>query len=414
MIKLIDLLEDGSEVKKRVPKSRLVYAWEFPDQELAYIGLTGDEKKRAAAHTSLTALKTTAVSRFFRETGISFDKNKNYKVLSKSEANPSGLVSEDEAASLECYYMEKYKEDGWKLLNLAKCGSLGGSVRDEEAIINSVDNFIKNPSTSVDTGKLLSGSDYVTDYIANYNQGDKVFNKIKDIITANNIISTNQLRKLEGEENFRRISKLIEDWSRRYRGEDDWQKKLFPDNTRGLEKPREAIDAFLAEPSNLAKDQLKLITKRTHTKLDPEEEKVYLSKLKAIIGKYNIKSPQEINAITGNKALTWGLSDHDKNSNEKWKDILFPGGYLGKKGFRRSKDTITESIDDREILRRTIQGFELIPAKYGFGHPYVTKNGKATSDLATRINTWIQKEFNGSTIRVKHDPTYRALNFFKS
>jgi hypothetical protein len=71
-------------------------------------------------------------------------------------------------------------------------------------------------------------------------------------------------------------------------------------------------------------------------------------------------------------------------------------------------------MEDKEVLRRTIQGFELIPAKFGFGHPYVTKNGKATSDLATRINTWIQGEFDGSSVKVKYDPTYKALNFFKS
>lgn len=400
MIKLIDLLE------ARVSKDRIVYAWTFPVQNLAYIGLTGDEKKRAASHMSTKAQKTTAVSRYVRETGF----KPQYKVVSATEANPSGRVDETTAAELECKYMEEYKAEGWKLLNLAPCGSLGGSVRDEDKIISSLDAFINSSDTSLDALNQLPGSDYTVNAIENNNQGEQVFNRIKDIVEKNNITSTRQLRNKAG----RRGSKLIEDWSREHRGEDDWQKRLFPENTSGLEKPREAINAFLAEPNNLDKDQLKLITKRTHKQLDSREEEAYLSKLKSIIDKHNIKSPQELNAITGNSALTWGLSDHDKNSEEKWKDILFPGGYLGKKGFKRSKDKITESVDDKEVLRRTIQGFELIPAKYGFGRPYVTKNGKATSDLATRINTWIQGEFDGSSIKVKYDPTYKALNFFKS
>jgi len=400
MIKLIDLLE------ARVSKDRIVYAWTFPEQNLAYIGLTGDEKKRAASHMSTKAQKTTAVSRYIRETGF----KPQYKIVSATEDNPSGWVDENTAAELECKYMKEYETEGWKLLNLAPCGSLGGTVRDEDKIINSLDAFINSNDTSLEALNQLPGSDYTVNAIENNNQGEQVFNRIKDIVEKNNITSTSQLRdKVD-----RRVSKLIEDWSRGHREDDNWQKKLFPENTRGLEKPREAINAFLSEPNNLDKDQLKLITKRTHQQLSPKEEEVYLTKLKAIIDKYNIKAPQELNAITGNTGLTWGLSDHDKNSNVKWKDILFPGGYLGKKGFKRSKDKITESIDDREVLRRTIQGFELIPAKFGFGHPYVTKNGKATSDLATRINTWIRGEFDGSSVKVKYDPTYKALNFFKS
>lgn len=71
-------------------------------------------------------------------------------------------------------------------------------------------------------------------------------------------------------------------------------------------------------------------------------------------------------------------------------------------------------MDDKEILRRVIKGFELIPAKHGFGHPYVTKNGIATSDLSDRINTWIKKEFPYSKIKSKVENNYKTLNFFKA
>lgn len=70
-------------------------------------------------------------------------------------------------------------------------------------------------------------------------------------------------------------------------------------------------------------------------------------------------------------------------------------------------------MDDKEILRRVIKGFELIPAKHGFGHPYVTKNGIATLDLTKRINTWIQKEFPSSRVRAKLESTYKSINFFR-
>jgi hypothetical protein len=169
MIKLIDLLE------AKTPKDRIVYAWTFPEQKLAYIGLTGDEKKRASSHMSLKAQKTTAVSRFIRETGLKPD----YEVVSKKD-DPSGWVDEATAAELECKYMEEYKSNGWKLLNLAPCGSLGGTVRDEDKIISSLDAFINSTDTSLEALDQLPGSDYTVNAIENNNQGEQVFNRIKD------------------------------------------------------------------------------------------------------------------------------------------------------------------------------------------------------------------------------------------
>jgi hypothetical protein len=340
-IRLVDLFE--IEGPTRTPKNRIVYAWTFPEQNLAYIGLTGDEKKRSASHRSLKAQKTTAVSRYIRETGFTPE----YRVVSKTEENPSGQVDEDKAVELECYFMAKYKADGWDLLNLAPCGSKGGGVRDEIAIINALDDFIHSTSTELDTLNTLPGSDYTVDAIKNYNLGDRVFNRLKDIVTANSITSTKQLRNLTS----RRVSKLIEDWSSRF-PEDSWQRKLFPENTRGLEKPQEGVESFLAEPNNLNKDQLKLITKRAWKGVRPEQEKAFLAKIKGIMDKNNVSDPAGLDKLAGNTIVTWMLSDHDKNNDNKWKPLLYRADYKSP----RSKAPISEStIDSKEIIKRIIK-----------------------------------------------------------
>ena len=340
-IRLVDLFEIKGPA--RTPKDRIVYAWTFPEQNLAYIGLTGDEKKRAASHRSLKAQKTTAVSRYIRETGYTPE----YEIVSKTEDNPTGWVDENTARDLECKYMEEYKANGWDLLNLAPCGSLGGSVRDEIAIINSLDDFIHSTGTELSILNTLPGSDYTVDAIKNYNLEDRVFNRLKDIVTANNITSTKQLRNLTS----RRVSKLIEDWSAKH-PEDSWQKKLFPENTRGLDKPQEGVESFLAEPNNLGKDQLKLITKRAWKGVRPEQEKAFLAKLKGIMDKNNITDPAGLDNLAGNTTVTWMLSDHDKNNDTKWKPLLYRADYKSPK----SRASVSEStVGSREILKRIIK-----------------------------------------------------------
>ena len=68
-------------------------------------------------------------------------------------------------------------------------------------------------------------------------------------------------------------------------------------------------------------------------------------------------------------------------------------------------------MEDKEILRRILQGFKLIPAKFPL--TYTTTTGKATPDLAKRINAWIQTELPHSPIRVAYDATHVILKFYK-
>ncbi len=50
-------------------------------------------------------------------------------------------------------------------------------------------------------------------------------------------------------------------------------------------------------------------------------------------------------------------------------------------------------MDDKQVLRYVINGFELIPAKFGFSNAYTTKNGKATPNLSKEINDRIKKKY---------------------
>ena len=68
-------------------------------------------------------------------------------------------------------------------------------------------------------------------------------------------------------------------------------------------------------------------------------------------------------------------------------------------------------MEDKEILRRILQGFKLIPAKFPL--TYTTIAGRATPDLAKRVNAWIQTNFPNSLIRVAYDATHGILKFYR-
>jgi len=71
-------------------------------------------------------------------------------------------------------------------------------------------------------------------------------------------------------------------------------------------------------------------------------------------------------------------------------------------------------MDDKQVLRYVINGFELIPAKFGFENSYTTKNGKATKELSKIINDRIKKNFPQTRIRTSYDPTYKTINFYRT
>lgn len=92
---------------------RCVYVYEFSDG-FCYVGLTYDINKRHLQHIS----------------GKNFSKvyehSKKNNIEIPSPKQLTEYVNKDDAAILEGEYVEKYKNNGWKIINVAKTGGLGG------------------------------------------------------------------------------------------------------------------------------------------------------------------------------------------------------------------------------------------------------------------------------------------------
>jgi hypothetical protein len=89
---------------------RTIYSYEFKKYNSVYVGLTFDIKKRDIDHH-----RKGTVFNFTKEHNISFFEP---KILEKD-------VEYYSAGAKEAYYINFYKNNGWKLLNKVKAGSLG-------------------------------------------------------------------------------------------------------------------------------------------------------------------------------------------------------------------------------------------------------------------------------------------------
>lgn len=92
---------------------RLIYAFEFPDKSV-YVGLTFNSIMRKNKHLNDTESQ---VNRYTVLSGL----EPEFKLLTDYE-------DIDLASRNETKFLEKYKEEGWKILNKAKTGGLGGNV----------------------------------------------------------------------------------------------------------------------------------------------------------------------------------------------------------------------------------------------------------------------------------------------
>jgi hypothetical protein len=90
---------------------RLIYVYIFPDNH-CYVGLTSDSKRRDSEHK-----KEGPVYKHKLKTGL----EPTYIIL-------TDYVDIDKIADLENYYIEKYKMEGYILLNSMKGGSLGSNI----------------------------------------------------------------------------------------------------------------------------------------------------------------------------------------------------------------------------------------------------------------------------------------------
>jgi predicted GIY-YIG superfamily endonuclease len=93
--------------------NRMIYAFEFPDNSV-YVGLTFNSKKRFEQH--MKSIKS-AVNKYMVETGLTpvFKKVTEY-------------LSKEEAVKMEGQIEKQYKNNGWRVLNVAKTGALGSSI----------------------------------------------------------------------------------------------------------------------------------------------------------------------------------------------------------------------------------------------------------------------------------------------
>jgi predicted GIY-YIG superfamily endonuclease len=90
---------------------RCIYVFEFPDN-YCYVGLTYNIDKRKHQH--------------FNDT-----KSCVYKHMSETDITPllkqiTDYIDVEEASKLESIKVKEYEKLGWKLLNKAKCGAIGG------------------------------------------------------------------------------------------------------------------------------------------------------------------------------------------------------------------------------------------------------------------------------------------------
>jgi predicted GIY-YIG superfamily endonuclease len=92
---------------------RMIYSFEFPDKTV-YVGLTFNSKKRFNQH--LKSIKS-AVNKHIKETGLTpiFKKHTDY-------------ISKEDAIKMEGEIEDQYRQNGWKILNIAKTGALGSSI----------------------------------------------------------------------------------------------------------------------------------------------------------------------------------------------------------------------------------------------------------------------------------------------
>ena len=102
---------------------RMIYAYEFPDHSV-YVGLTFDYKKRGRDHA---IDQNSAVNKHIKETE-----------LTPVRKSLTDYLPVKEAQKMEGQYVEKYRSEGWMILNVAKTGSTGAiySKTDYEHAIN--------------------------------------------------------------------------------------------------------------------------------------------------------------------------------------------------------------------------------------------------------------------------------------
>lgn len=110
---------------------RTIYAYEFPELNHVYVGLTWNIDIRNAEH---------------HKRGTLYNFTKKHNIIEFSPIIKEEKVIWTDAGKLEEYYINQYKENGWQLINKAKAGSVGGVILKRENIVlfNLSGDYIEN------------------------------------------------------------------------------------------------------------------------------------------------------------------------------------------------------------------------------------------------------------------------------
>jgi hypothetical protein len=114
---------------------RMVYVYEFSDNHV-YVGLTDNKKRRHKEHTN--DKRITPVSKHINETGL----NPKYK-------EESSYIFAEEAQKLEQSTIDRYRNDGWIILNTNKAGGLG-KYKQTELTMEIIRDMASNFTTRAD------------------------------------------------------------------------------------------------------------------------------------------------------------------------------------------------------------------------------------------------------------------------
>lgn len=95
---------------------RCIYAYEFEDN-FVYVGLTGNLIRRNNSH----------IKNYKKNDSQVFEHIKSTKLIPKL-IQLTEYISTQNAVKLEGEYIDKYRNNGWNILNIAKAGSTGGNI----------------------------------------------------------------------------------------------------------------------------------------------------------------------------------------------------------------------------------------------------------------------------------------------
>jgi predicted GIY-YIG superfamily endonuclease len=195
--------------------NRAIYVFEFPDHS-AYVGLTGNLKRREKSH--MEEEDNSAVLLHMNRIG----QKPLMKVLS------DGYIDFKDAQNMESCMLEKYRTEGWKILNRAKTGSLGSCTR--VWTLEMLKKLVK---------KYKSRTEFVTKepnaYAAVARNGwlDDVFKDMKRLVNPNNTwtyeVVAKEAKKYNSKDEFSKGSPLAYHAARR----NEWLDELSKNYTAG-------------------------------------------------------------------------------------------------------------------------------------------------------------------------------------